>query len=75
MKNIIVAFFEHCSVCSFIMQTDAQTNDRNFEPTNYQPLDIETSPELQTLLEHAVSETLEKFTRRKISKRKMSPRH
>lgn len=64
MKKPVAALFCLVVFCLFCATLNAQNVKKSNEfklPTNYQPMSLENSPALQTLLDSAVSATLEKF--------------
>ncbi len=69
MKKSISVFFALLAVGLFFAEVDAQGNKipKADSPKNYKPAAIESSPALQTLLDAAVGETLDKFAAKKIT--------
>lgn len=69
MKNSIFVFFLTLFVCLHCVKTDAQklTRAKANAPKIYQTIEIETSPALQTLLNNAVGETINKFAAQKVA--------
>lgn len=73
MKNLIVIFLSLIIVCVFTAQSGAQkkrvvktdVKNASVKPP-YEPVNIETSNELQTLLNNAVGETINAFQAKKI---------
>ncbi len=64
MKKLFTALFCLITICQFSVTMNAQNLKKSKEftlPADYQPLALENSPALQTLLDSAVTETLEKF--------------
>ncbi len=64
MKKPVTALFCLVVFCLFCVTLNAQNTKKSKEfkiPADYQPITLENSPALQTLLDSAVSETLEKF--------------
>ncbi len=64
MKTIVTALFCLVAFCLVCVNTNAQNQKKSKEfkiPSDYKPLVTENSPTLQTLLNAAVRETLEKF--------------
>ena len=69
MKKSVSVFFALLAVGLLFADVDAQENKipKTDSPKNYKPAAIESSPALQTLLNHAVGETLDKFAAKKIT--------
>ena len=63
MKKLVAALFCLVTFCLFCTESNAQGGNRaEFRlPRDYKPIVLENSPALQTLLNAAVRETLEKF--------------
>lgn len=64
MKKPVAALFCLVVFCLFCVTLSAQNVKKSNEfklPADYQPMSLENSPALQTLLDSAVSATLEKF--------------
>ena len=64
MKIIVAALFCLVAFCLVSVTTNAQSQKKSKEfkiPADYKPISPENSPALQTLLDAAVRETLEKF--------------
>ena len=69
MKIIVAALFCLVAFCLVSVTTNAQSQKKSKEfkiPTDYKPISPENSPALQTLLDAAVRETLEKFASKKL---------
>jgi len=60
MKKTVTALFCLVAFCLFCVSAHAQKKEFNI-PKDYKPTVLETSPALQSLLDSAVSETIEKF--------------
>jgi len=69
MKKSISFFLSLVIICSAFAKTDAQRSRiaKIKPPTIYQPIELESSPALQTLLNDAVRETLKKFAAKKVT--------
>ena len=69
MKNLIPLFLGMIIICSAFVKADAQTNRvaETKPPPIYQPLEMESSPALQTLLVNAVGDTLNKYAAKKVT--------
>jgi beta-lactamase class A len=64
MKKTVTALFCLVAICLFCAPSSAQETKNSKEfmiPAAYQPAPLENSPALQTLLDSALRETLEKF--------------
>jgi len=61
MKKIVAALCCLVVVCLFCAETEAQKSNDFAIPKDYKPIAPQNSAALQTLLDSAVSETLEKF--------------
>ena len=69
MKIIVAALFCLVAFCLVSVTTNAQSQKKSKEfkiPADYKPISPENSPALQTLLDAAVRETLEKFASKKL---------
>lgn len=60
MKKPVTALFCLVAFCAFCAFANAQKKEFNI-PKDYKPVILKTSPALQTLLDSAVSETIDKF--------------
>ncbi len=74
MKKLIAALFCLVAFCLFCAAANAQKKDSSMKnkkeftiPANYKPITLENSPALQTLLNTAVGETLNKFKDKNLS--------
>lgn len=69
MKKFVFVFFALLTIGLLFVEIHAQRNKtlKAVSPKNYKPAAIESSPALQTLLNDAVSETLDKFAAKKIT--------
>ena len=69
MNKFVFVFFALLVVGPFFAEIDAQVNKipKADSPKSYKPAAIESPPALQTLLDDAVGETLEKFAAKKIT--------
>ena len=65
MKKLVTALFCLVVFCLFSAASNAQTVSSNAPefrlPAGYKPAKLENPPALQTMLDRAVAETLEKF--------------
>jgi beta-lactamase class A len=69
MKKLFFAFLCSLVICSALLDTNAQTKDnvkvkdkQTAPQNNYRPFNIKTPPALQTLLDNAVGEAINKFS-------------
>ena len=60
MKKTVTALFCLVAFCLFCVAADAQKKEFNI-PKDYKPVSLNNSSALQTLLDSAIRETLEKF--------------
>lgn len=69
MKKFCTLFLYLIIVCLFFGNADAQTKNPKMTKSqkSYQPLKLEQSPELQTILDNAVSATVNGFTPKEIN--------